>query len=134
LKAQPDLLSSAVTEILRYRSSINGMSRYVLTDVDYENIQFKKDDLILFFFVAANRDPEIFANPDQFNIQRQEEKPLSFGHGIHYCLGAPLATLETEIVLEKLIDFMPNMQLKNPEPQWMPSVAIQGLEELFLRF
>jgi len=134
LKVQPDLVPSAVTEILRYRSSVNGMSRYALTDVDYENIQFKKDDLILFFFVAANRDPEIFANPDQFNIQRQEEKPLSFGNGIHYCLGAPLATLETEIALEKLIEFMPDMQLKNPEPQWMPSVAIQGLEELFLRF
>ena len=134
LKAQPDLTASAVTETLRYRSSVNGIGRFALEDFEYQNVHFKKGDLVRFALNAANRDPEIYTHPDHFDIQRQEETPLSFGHGIHYCLGAPLATLETEIVLEKLIDFMPNMQLKNPEPQWMPSVAIQGHSELHLRY
>lgn len=134
LKAQPDLMSSAVTEILRYRSSVDLMGRYVLEDMDYQDTRFKQGDLILFSLAAANRDPEVFTNPDEFDIGRQEEQPVSFGHGIHYCLGAPLAKLETEITLEKLIEFMPDMQLKNPEPQWIPSTAFRGHSELYLQF
>ena len=134
LKASPELTESAVTEMLRYRSSIPVTFRRALKDTQFKRIQFQKDQGVLISLAAANRDPEVYTNPEQFDIQRNEAPPVAFGHGIHYCLGAPLAKLEAEIAFQKLFEKMPNLQVKNPEPDWVPSLAIRALNTLHLTY
>ncbi len=80
---------------------------------------------------SANRDPDAYRQPDRLDIARENIRPLSFGGGIHHCLGAQLACLEAEIAISGLISRFPNLKLDDPErPVWRPSISLRGLSSL----
>jgi cytochrome P450 len=134
LQAQPELMSSAITELFRYSSSILAAFRRTLEDVQVGEVTIRAGQFVMGGLIAANRDPTHFRDPDRLDITRQPNRPLSFGHGIHYCLGAPLAQLETKIVIATLLRRMPQLQLKISKPEWRPSLAVRGLKQLPLTF
>jgi cytochrome P450 len=80
---------------------------------------------------AANRDPAVYPDPDRLDITRQNIRPMSFGGGIHFCLGAQLARIEAEIAIATLLRRFPNLTLDDPEhPDWRPTFALRGLNRL----
>ena len=131
LQADPsiDLVRTAVEEMLRYDSPLQLFKRWVLQDMDYKGVQFRAGQQIALFFGSANRDPRKFANPDLMDITRLENAHISFGAGIHFCLGAPLARLELNVALKALLQGAPRLELVE-EPVWKDSYVIRGLREL----
>ena len=112
LRARPELIDSAVEEILRYNGPVQSTKPgYALEDVTLHGITIPKGSAVIPFLGAANRDPAVFENPDVFDIERFPNKHLGFGSGIHACLGAPLARMETKIALTNLLKRNPNLQL-----------------------
>lgn len=124
-----DLVRTAVEEMLRYDSPLQLFKRWVLQDMDYKGVQFRAGQQIALFFGSANRDPRKFANPDLMDITRLENAHISFGAGIHFCLGAPLARLELNVALKALLQGAPRLELVE-EPVWKDSYVIRGLREL----
>jgi cytochrome P450 len=106
--------------------------RYAVEDVALGGKVIPKGDMVFVVIGAANRDPAQFASPDAFDITRADNKHLAFGHGIHYCLGAPLARMEGEIALGTLLRRMPNLRLgAAPETlTWRPNFILRGLVKL----
>jgi cytochrome P450 len=109
LRSDPALLPSAVEELLRFCAPVaTSTLRYAAEDVTLGGVVIPKGDMVLVVITAANRDPARFPSPDALDITRADNKHLAFGHGIHYCLGAPLARLEGEIALGTLLRLMPD--------------------------
>lgn len=116
LRADPELMPSAVEEILRFSGPVHATERcYTTEDITLHGVTIPKGELVFPLLGAANRDPAVFDNPDTFDITRTPNKHLGFGQGIHYCLGAPLARIETQIALKTLLDRNPNLRLAAPE-------------------
>jgi cytochrome P450 len=134
LVENPDLVNSAVEEMLRYDTPLQLFRRWVLEDMEYQGIQFKQGDELGLMFGAANRDPAAFAQPNVFNIAREMNPHISFGGGVHYCLGAPLARLELQTALVTLVRRAPDICLDGPEPEYRPTYVIRGLKALPVRF
>lgn len=112
LRANPQLMESAVEEILRYRSPVQGTKmNYATEDVTLHGVTIPRGSAVVPLLGAANHDPAVFADPETFDIARSPNKHLGFGQGIHYCLGAPLARIETRIALKNLLERNPNLQL-----------------------
>ena len=112
LRANPDLIDSAVEEILRYSGPVHRTKPgYALKDLTLHGVTIPKGATVMPFLGAANRDPAVFKNPDVFDIERFPNKHLGFGSGIHTCLGAPLARMETKIALINLLKRNPNLRL-----------------------
>ena len=133
LKADPSLMAGAVEEFLRYRSPVNMSTfRYTTTPVDLGEVTIPADSLVLVSLGSANRDEDRFENADELDITRPVGGHLAFGHGIHYCLGAPLARLEGEIAFRGLLAAFPDMKLAVPagELRWRISMLVHGLEKL----
>jgi len=94
-------------------------------------MEFKKGDTILCLLGAANRDPAVYADPDRLDITRESVRPLSFGGGVHYCLGAQLARIEAQTAIATLLRRLPNLTLDHPEaPDWRPTFVLRGLKTL----
>ncbi len=129
LQTKPELMPSAVEEILRYEPSVPRAWRIAREDTAIGGQAIEAGALIFPMLSAANRDPSVFTNPDAFSIQREDNKQLAFGYGIHFCLGAPLARVEGAIAIGKMIERLPTMELVN-EPQWRHDVAIRSLDAL----
>jgi cytochrome P450 len=134
LRDDPTLVTSAVEEFLRYDSPVQMTSRMVLEDFEYNGRFFRRGDNISFLLGAANHDPERFENPQQLDIQRQKNQHLSFGSGIHYCLGAPLARLEGQIAFTTLLRRLPNLALGATTPEFGENYLLRGLRQLPLTF
>lgn len=134
LKAQPNLMRSAVEELLRYDGPVHITSRTAREDVTLHGTEIKRGQIVALILASANRDPARFNNPDTLDITRDEGSPLSFGHGIHYCLGAPLARMETAIAFETLFRRLPNIALIDETPDWSSKVAFHGLNTLHVKF
>ncbi len=83
---------------------------------------------------AANRDPAEFANPERLDVTRQHNRHLTFGHGIHFCMGAPLARLEGRIAYAALAGRLPRLELLDPDPEWIDSLSLRGVRSLKLGF
>ncbi len=112
LRAEPALLDSAVEEILRFNGPIQGTKMgYAMEDITINGVTIPKGKPMMPLLGSANRDPAVFENPDVFDIGRTPNRHLGFGQGIHYCLGAPLARMETKVALKNLFDRNPNLRL-----------------------
>jgi len=112
LRAEPELMDSAVEEILRFAGPIHGTKpMYAAEDVTLHGVTIPKGAMTMPILGAANLDPSAFNQPDVFDIGRTPNRHLAFGHGMHYCLGAPLARLETKWALAALLERNPNLRL-----------------------
>lgn len=134
LQDQPSLIASAVEEFLRYDTSIQRQARVASEDIEIDGHLIRKGQYILLFIAAANRDPAQFPEPDRLDITRQENRHLSFGYGIHFCIGAPLARLEAQIALDTLLRRMPKLQLAGETLAWEPLLALRKLKALPVTF
>jgi cytochrome P450 len=123
LKSTPSLLPSAIEEVLRFRSPFLWMMRTPRRDVELSGQTIPAGKLVLAMVASANRDPRQFANADQFDITRQPNPHLSFGHGIHFCIGAALARMEARIALSDLLGRLEGLRLATNEP-WTPRKAL----------
>jgi cytochrome P450 len=125
------LTAAHVEEALRFDAPLHMFTRYALEDLDYNGIRLKKGEVVGLMLGAANRDPARFFEPDQFNPNRESFPHTSFGAGIHFCVGAPLARLEMEIALQVLFERLPALRLAEP-PQYRDAYHFHGLERLLI--
>ena len=132
LRADRSLLPGAVEEVLRFESPVNQATfRYTNEDVELGDVVIPKDSVVVVSLAGGNRDGSRFPDPDRLDITRQAAGHLAFGHGIHYCLGAPLARLEAEIALGTLLDrFDVAAAAELDALPWRPGTLIRGLESL----
>ena len=132
LKKDPSLIDSAIEELLRYDSSVQVTGRTTLEYVDeIGGISLEKGQSVICLLGSANRDPEVYSDPDRLDITRRDVRPLSFGGGIHYCVGAQLARIEAEIAIATLLRRLPNLQLDSIEhPDWRQTFVLRGLNKL----
>ena len=134
LHRDPSLLESAVEELLRYDGPVQATSRIALEDVEIAGVTVRKGQNVLIVLGAANRDREVFDEPDRLDIGRQNNNHLAFGHGVHFCLGSHLARLEARHAIGALVARFPNMKLAIDEPVWRRNLILRGLEALPVRF
>lgn len=131
LRADRGLLPAAVNELLRFDSSVQYVSRTAFEDVAAGGGRIGKDQVVLCLLGAANRDPAVFPDPDRLDVGRPDVRPLSFGGGIHYCLGAQLTLIEGQEAFAGLLDRLPGLRLDDIDAaSWQPSFAIRGLTTL----
>ncbi|PRX48539.1 cytochrome P450 [Prauserella shujinwangii] len=133
LRADPSLLPNAVEEFLRYDSPIHlATLRFTTEPVRVGDVEIPADEFVLISLLAANRDDDRFPDPDRLDVTRKAGGHLAFGHGIHFCVGAPLARLEAEVAVGRLLERFPALRLA-AEPdtlRWRDSSLIHGLETL----
>ena len=130
LKNNPELIHSAIEEMLRYNPSVPRGWRITKEDVTLRGQTIKQGSLVFPILSSANRDPLAFPDPDSFDIERNAKRHLAFGYGIHFCLGAPLARLEGAIVINTLLQRFPNIQLASDTVTWRRDIAIRSLDNL----
>ncbi|MGN9911914.1 cytochrome P450 family protein [Phytohabitans sp. LJ34] len=133
LRADPALLPSAVDELMRHEPPAPvSIRRFPTEDVTIGEVTIPKGETVLLGLAAANRDPARWQDPDTVDLGRAENPHLSLGHGIHYCLGAPLARLEARIAVGTLLRRLPDLALAVPveELRWRPTFRARGLVEL----
>ncbi|MGH9576472.1 MAG: cytochrome P450, partial [Terriglobales bacterium] len=133
LRSQPELMPSAVEELLRYDSPIKlATPRWTQCEVTIGGLKIPPHAGLAIAIASANRDPQQFENPDALNLAREPNRHLSLGQGIHYCLGAPLARLEGQIAFTTLLRRFPHLRLAVPREalRWRKSMPLRGLESL----
>jgi cytochrome P450 len=133
LKANPSLMPNAIEEFLRYDSSVQMTGRVALEDIeDLGGKHIPKGESVLCLLGSANRDPAVYPDrPDRLDVTRPNVKPLSFGGGIHFCLGAQLARIEAEVAISILLRRLPELRLDDAEnPEWRPTFVLRGLKRL----
>ena len=129
LRERPELLESAVEELLRFDSPVQLTGRIAAEDCELGGREISRGQLILALLGAANRDPAQFPNPDRLDLTRTPNQHFSFGRGIHFCLGAPLARLEGRIALGALVTCFPRLHLAG-EPVRGETITLRGLTRL----
>lgn len=134
LKREPTMIQSAVEEVIRYDSAIQMLTRIATDNIEIGNQRIKAGEKIVLCLGAANRDPAQFPNPDELNINREQNQHVAFADSIHYCLGAALARLETQIAINTLIQTFPNLKLASNKLEWKKSIVIRGLKSLSVSF
>ena len=134
LKREPTMIQSAVEEVIRYDSAIQMLTRIATDNIEIGNQTIKAGEKIVLCLGAANRDPAQFPNPDELNINREQNQHVAFADSIHYCLGATLARLETQIAINTLIQTFPNLKLASNKQEWKKSIVIRGLKSLSVSF
>jgi len=133
VRSDRSLLKNAIEEALRLEPPLLSLTRLVPETFEYKGHAFKKGQLILLSIAGANRDPKVTPSPETFNIHREAFEHVSFGHGIHLCLGMPLARLEAEVALNQLLDRFPDLTLPEQDLVWSDSPFFRGLEQLTVR-
>jgi cytochrome P450 PksS len=137
LHRNPTMIKTAVEELLRYTSPVfMSTERYAREDINIEGGTIPRGEMTLGVIGSANRDETVFENADALDITREPNKHLSFGQGIHFCVGAPLARLEAQIAINTLLRRMPNIHLAvaSESLRWRPSMLLRGLEGLPVAF
>ncbi|HDR7801627.1 TPA: cytochrome P450 [Bacillus tropicus] len=137
LKDNPKLIDSAIEEGLRYYSPVEvTTARWAAEPFQIHHQTIQKGDMVIIALASANRDETVFENPEIFDIKRENNRHIAFGHGSHFCLGAPLARLEAKIAITTLFNRMPKLQIKGnrEEIKWQGNYLMRSLEELPLTF
>jgi cytochrome P450 PksS len=133
LRHNPLLIKTAVEELLRFTAPVFlSTERYAREDVTLHGLTIPRGEITLGVIGSANRDESIFHRPDVLDLTREPNRHLSFGQGIHYCLGAPLARLEAQVAINRLLARAPDLRLKRrPDSlRWRPGLILRGLEAL----
>ncbi|EEL22827.1 cytochrome P450 [Bacillus toyonensis] len=137
LKDNPKLIDSAIEEGLRYYSPVEvTTARWAAEPFQIHDQTIQKGDMVIIALASANRDETVFENPEVFDIMRENNRHITFGHGSHFCLGAPLARLEAKIAITTLFKRMPELQIKGDREdiKWQGNYLMRSLEELPLTF
>src|ERR1700733_10149734 len=134
LRENRELIPKSIEEMLRYDPPVQMTVRMPTATTSVGGTEIPAGSLAFILLAAANRDPAHFPNPENFDIAREPNEHVSFGEGIHFCLGAPLARLEGAIAIESMLDKFPRIQLANPQAklEYRGSMALRGLSELRL--
>lgn len=132
LRADLSLIPRAIEELLRFDTPLQLFERWVLEDVNICGVHVPKGAELGLLFGSANRDPAAFHHPDSLDVARDPNPHVSFGAGIHFCIGAALARLEAQILFETTLRRLPRLQLVS-EPTWKPGFIIRGLKALHVR-
>ena len=134
LQADPKKMPAAVEELLRYVSPVHTLARRTTQDVTMRGVTIPKDSSIYLLIGAANRDPEKFPNPEKLDINRPPIRSLGFGYGIHYCIGAALARLESQVAFETILRRLPDIHMTVDTPLFRPNYSLRGLMSLPVAF
>jgi cytochrome P450 PksS len=137
LRNNPDRIKPAVEELLRYSSPVEtATERYATEDLEIRGTKIKRGELVLAVIASANRDEKHFSRPNDLDLTREPNRHLAFGHGMHFCLGAPLARMEAQIAINLLLKRLPNVRLAVAanELRWRATPVVRGLKALPLRF
>lgn len=130
LRDEPQLMASAVEELLRYDPPVQIDGRTVLEDVEIRGRQVRRGQGVVLLLGSANHDPEVFRQPERLDIARQDATNIAFGRGIHHCLGAPLARLEGRIAFEALLARFRDIRLFTERPAFKDNIVLRGLKTL----
>lgn len=130
LRDDPSLIKNAIEEVLRFDSPVVETARIALHDMELGGCPVAKGESILTLLAAANRDPDVYVQPDTFDIRRTDTHHHAFGGGIHYCLGAPLARLEAQLAIASLLQRFPDLRLAGEELEWRALPTFRGLARL----
>ena len=134
LRADPKMIPVAIEESLRINPPFYGFYRRAARDTELAGTQISKDESVLPNWASANLDPAQFENPTEFRLDRTRNRHVSFGWGIHLCVGAPLARLELKIALERLLDRIPDIALTNTPQRHFGGAGVTYLDEVRVRF
>ena len=130
LRDDPSLIKNAVEEILRFESPVVQTARIPMDDAEIGGCPMRRGESILASLAAANRDPHVYPEPDRFDITREDVHHHSFGGGVHFCLGAPLARLEAQLAIVALVQRFPDLRLTAESLEWLPLPGFRGLARL----
>ena len=130
LRGQPGLIKDAVEELVRFDSPVQVDARFATEDVEIAGRSVKAGSRVALLLGGANRDPEQFRRPDELDVARSDKGNISFGRGIHHCLGAPLARLEGRVAFEVLLERFPGIRLGDRTPAFARTIVLRGLERL----
>ncbi|MEU9344101.1 cytochrome P450 [Streptomyces sp. NPDC048278] len=135
LRADTSLLDGAVEETLRWEGPVeNATYRYAAEPLEIAGTAIGRGDPVMISLAGADRDADRYPEPGRFDIRRDHRGHLAFGHGIHYCLGAPLARLEGRIALRTLLERAPDLALDGPHGEWLPGTLMRGMRSLPVRW
>jgi cytochrome P450 len=132
LASDSAVMSLAVEEFLRYDSPVQATVRHAVSDTEVGGTAIAKGESVMAIVGAANRDPDQFDDPDALDLRRTENRHLSFGHGIHYCVGSPLARLEAEVAFDALLKRSPTLTLADAPLEYGGTFILRGLKKLIV--
>ncbi|MFO0653364.1 MAG: cytochrome P450, partial [Polyangiales bacterium] len=130
LRAEPTRTPAAVEEMLRYDGPTNTNGRVTHADIDVGGTTIPEGSLLMCMLGAANRDPAVFAEPDRFDVARAPNPHTSFGGGVHFCVGAPLARLEAQVAIDQILRRFSRIDVHEPDVLWRDLVNLRGLASL----
>lgn len=133
LRNDRSLLTTAIEEMIRYDAPLQLFHRFVLADRECQGMQLRKGDIVGLLYGSANRDPRAFDRADEFNVGRTPNRHFGFGTGAHFCLGAPLARVELEVLFGELLDRFAEVRLEDPSPPHRVGLVFRGVEALPVR-
>ena len=130
LRDDPSLTPAAVDELLRFDSPVQSDFRAAVEDCEVDGVPIRGGENIILLLGAANHDPAVFDRPERLDVRRSEGNHIAFGRGIHHCLGAFLARLESRIAFEMLLERFPSIRLLTDRPVFRSGIVLRGLESL----
>lgn len=132
-RTDPGVVRSGVEEMLRYCSPVQMTGRVPLADIEVGDVVLQKGEFAMLLIGSANRDPDVFSEPETFDISREDNPHLGFGFGIHHCLGAALARLEAQVAISRLLSRTGSLELATDELPYKENIVLRGLEALPVR-
>jgi hypothetical protein len=132
LRQTPEMIRSAVEELLRYESPVQFTARVLKEDIEICGQPIRKGWTVLCMLGAANRDPKQFKEPDRLDLKRLNNQHLAFGAGVHFCIGAQLARLEGQVAIANLVQRFPAMKIVGDQPEWASTFGFRGLKNLYV--
>ena len=133
LTAQPELMGTAVEEMIRWTTPVKEFMRTATADTEVRGVPIKGGESVLLSYVSANRDEDMFDEPFRFDVGRDPNKHLSFGYGVHFCLGAALARMEINSFFSELVPRLESIELTG-DPEFISTIFVGGLKHLPIRY